>query len=102
MADREVDFLLVGGGMAGASCASELRKQGAEGSILLAGREPAADDLLGVFDLPGTAGRIRALPLGRSFWQSQWIDSDCRGQAFEPVLASQRSQHAYQRAYRGT
>ncbi len=40
MADREVDFLLVGGGLAGASCASELRKQGAEGSILLAGREP--------------------------------------------------------------
>ena len=40
MADREVDFLLVGGGMAGASCASELRKQGAEGSILLVGREP--------------------------------------------------------------
>src|ERR1700761_2648345 len=40
VADREVDFLLVGGGMAGASCASELRKQGAEGSILLVGREP--------------------------------------------------------------
>ncbi|MBS1887661.1 MAG: FAD-dependent oxidoreductase [Actinobacteria bacterium] len=40
MADREVDFLLVGGGMAGASCAAELRKQGAEGSILLVGREP--------------------------------------------------------------
>ncbi|HTR74503.1 MAG TPA: FAD-dependent oxidoreductase [Solirubrobacterales bacterium] len=40
MADREVDFLLVGGGLAGASCASELRKQGAEGSILLVGREP--------------------------------------------------------------
>lgn len=40
MADREVDFLLVGGGMAGASCASELRKRGADGSILLVGREP--------------------------------------------------------------
>lgn len=40
MADREVDFLLVGGGMAGASCAAELRKKGAEGSILLVGREP--------------------------------------------------------------
>jgi 3-phenylpropionate/trans-cinnamate dioxygenase ferredoxin reductase subunit len=40
VADREVDFLLVGGGMAGASCAAELRKKGAEGSILLAGREP--------------------------------------------------------------
>jgi 3-phenylpropionate/trans-cinnamate dioxygenase ferredoxin reductase component len=40
VADREVDFLLVGGGLAGASCASELRKRGAEGSILLVGREP--------------------------------------------------------------
>jgi 3-phenylpropionate/trans-cinnamate dioxygenase ferredoxin reductase component len=38
--DREVDFLLIGGGMASAHCASELRKRGAEGSILLVGREP--------------------------------------------------------------
>jgi 3-phenylpropionate/trans-cinnamate dioxygenase ferredoxin reductase component len=40
MADREVDFLLVGGGLASAHCAAELRKHGAEGSILLVGREP--------------------------------------------------------------
>jgi 3-phenylpropionate/trans-cinnamate dioxygenase ferredoxin reductase component len=40
VADREVDFLLVGGGQASASCAAELRKGGAEGSILLVGREP--------------------------------------------------------------
>lgn len=40
MADRAVDFLLVGGGMASAHCAAELRENGAEGSILLAGREP--------------------------------------------------------------
>jgi 3-phenylpropionate/trans-cinnamate dioxygenase ferredoxin reductase component len=39
-AERRVDFLLVGGGMAGAHCASELRKGGAEGEILLVGREP--------------------------------------------------------------
>ena len=39
MPDRTVDFLIVGGGLAAAYCASELRKQGAEGSILLAGRE---------------------------------------------------------------
>jgi 3-phenylpropionate/trans-cinnamate dioxygenase ferredoxin reductase subunit len=38
--DREVDFLLVGGGLASASCAGELRKRGAQGSILLVGREP--------------------------------------------------------------
>ena len=40
MADREVDFLLIGGGLASANCAAELRKRGAEGSILLVGREP--------------------------------------------------------------
>jgi len=39
MAAREVDFLLVGGGMASAHCASELRRRGADGSVLLAGRE---------------------------------------------------------------
>jgi len=40
MADRSVDFLLVGGGIASAQCAAELRRRGAEGSILLVGREP--------------------------------------------------------------
>jgi len=40
VADREVDFLLVGGGLASANCAAELRRRGAEGSILLVGREP--------------------------------------------------------------
>jgi 3-phenylpropionate/trans-cinnamate dioxygenase ferredoxin reductase component len=39
MADREVDFLLIGGGLASAQCAAELRRRGAEGSILLVGRE---------------------------------------------------------------
>lgn len=39
MADRKVDFLLIGGGCASVRCASELRRQGAEGSILLVGRE---------------------------------------------------------------
>jgi 3-phenylpropionate/trans-cinnamate dioxygenase ferredoxin reductase subunit len=40
MPDRSVDFLLVGGGMASANCARWLRRGGAEGSILLVGREP--------------------------------------------------------------
>src|SRR6476659_6133881 len=39
MAARKVDFLLVGG-FASAHCAAELRKRGADGSILLVGREP--------------------------------------------------------------
>ncbi len=40
MAERQADFLLIGGGLASANCAAELRKRGAEGSILLVGREP--------------------------------------------------------------
>jgi len=39
-ARRKVEFLLVGGGMASAHCAAELRKRGADGEILLVGREP--------------------------------------------------------------
>jgi 3-phenylpropionate/trans-cinnamate dioxygenase ferredoxin reductase subunit len=40
MADREVDFLLIGGGLASAQCAAELRRRGAEGTVVLVGREP--------------------------------------------------------------
>ncbi len=40
MPDRSVDFLLVGGGMASANCARWLRRSGAEGSIVIVGREP--------------------------------------------------------------
>jgi 3-phenylpropionate/trans-cinnamate dioxygenase ferredoxin reductase component len=40
VADRSVDFLLIGGGMASAHCAAELRRRGAAGSVLLVGREP--------------------------------------------------------------
>lgn len=40
MADRRVDHLLVGGGLASANCARWLRESGAEGSILVVGREP--------------------------------------------------------------
>jgi 3-phenylpropionate/trans-cinnamate dioxygenase ferredoxin reductase subunit len=40
VADRHVDVLLVGGGVAGASCAEALRRAGFDGSVLLCGREP--------------------------------------------------------------
>src|SRR5580700_7250884 len=40
MATREVDYLLIGGGLASANCARWLREEGADGSVLLAGREP--------------------------------------------------------------
>jgi 3-phenylpropionate/trans-cinnamate dioxygenase ferredoxin reductase subunit len=37
---RSVDHLLIGGGLAAANCARTLREEGADGSILLVGREP--------------------------------------------------------------
>ena len=40
MADRQVDFLLIGGGLASGNCARWLRESGADGAILLVGREP--------------------------------------------------------------
>ena len=40
MARRQVDHLLIGGGLAAANCARWLREEGGEGSILLVGREP--------------------------------------------------------------
>ena len=40
MSTREVEYLLIGGGMASAHCATELRKRGADGDVLLVGREP--------------------------------------------------------------
>src|SRR5438270_6685751 len=40
MAEREVDYVLVGGGLAAGNCARWLREEGADGTILLIGREP--------------------------------------------------------------
>jgi 3-phenylpropionate/trans-cinnamate dioxygenase ferredoxin reductase subunit len=40
MATRKVDYLLIGGGLASANCARWLREEGAQGEVLLAGREP--------------------------------------------------------------
>jgi 3-phenylpropionate/trans-cinnamate dioxygenase ferredoxin reductase subunit len=40
VAARSVDYLLIGGGLASGNCARWLREGGADGSILLVGREP--------------------------------------------------------------
>jgi 3-phenylpropionate/trans-cinnamate dioxygenase ferredoxin reductase component len=40
MSIRKVDYLLIGGGLASANCARWLREEGADGSIVLVGREP--------------------------------------------------------------
>jgi 3-phenylpropionate/trans-cinnamate dioxygenase ferredoxin reductase component len=75
--DREVDFLLIGGGMASAHCAAELRRRGAEGSILLVGREseppyerpPISKDYLG-----GDAGREEAHVNPPSWYEENGIE----------------------------
>jgi 3-phenylpropionate/trans-cinnamate dioxygenase ferredoxin reductase subunit len=40
MPDRSVEYLLVGGGIAAGNCARHLREEGADGDVLLVGREP--------------------------------------------------------------
>jgi 3-phenylpropionate/trans-cinnamate dioxygenase ferredoxin reductase subunit len=40
MPARKVDYLLIGGGLASANCARWLREEGADGEIVLVGREP--------------------------------------------------------------
>jgi 3-phenylpropionate/trans-cinnamate dioxygenase ferredoxin reductase component len=40
MAEREVEYALIGGGLAAGNCARWLREEGADGPILLIGREP--------------------------------------------------------------
>jgi 3-phenylpropionate/trans-cinnamate dioxygenase ferredoxin reductase subunit len=40
VAERRVDYALIGGGLAAGNCARWLREEGADGSIMLVGREP--------------------------------------------------------------
>src|SRR5919204_2935130 len=40
MPDRAVAYLLIGGGLASGNCARHLREEGADGDILVVGREP--------------------------------------------------------------
>jgi len=77
VARREVDFLLVGGGVASAHCAAELRRRGSEGPILLCGREPEPP-----YDRPplskeylrGEAGREDALVHPRDWYDDNDVE----------------------------
>jgi 3-phenylpropionate/trans-cinnamate dioxygenase ferredoxin reductase subunit len=77
MADRSVAHLLIGGGLASASCARWLRELGAEGEILLVGREPDPP-----YDRPplskeylrGSAAREDAYYRPASWYEEQRID----------------------------
>jgi 3-phenylpropionate/trans-cinnamate dioxygenase ferredoxin reductase subunit len=77
MADRRVDFLLVGGGMASAHCAAELRRRGSEGSVLLVGREPEPPyerPPLSKDYLAGRAGREEAYVNAPSWYEENGVE----------------------------
>ena len=77
---REVDFLLVGGGMASAYCASELRRRGADGSVLLVGREqdpPYERPPLSKEYLRGEAERSDAVVNGADWYEDNGIELLC-------------------------
>lgn len=91
MADRSVDFLLIGGGVASANCARWLRRNGAEGSILLVGREP---DL--PYDRPplskgylrGSEDRASVLVHDADWYAGQQIEALTRTSAMKLDLAA--------------
>lgn len=77
MSARDVDFLLIGGGLASANCARWLRESGADGEILLVGREPDAP-----YNRPecskgylrGEESREEPLFRPAEFWEQQRIE----------------------------
>ena len=74
---RDVDFLLIGGGMGSAYCASELRRRGAEGSVLLVGREqdpPYERPPLSKEYLRGDAKREDAIVNPREWYEENEIE----------------------------
>jgi 3-phenylpropionate/trans-cinnamate dioxygenase ferredoxin reductase subunit len=77
VAGRRVDFLLIGGGVAAASCARTLREQGAEGSILMVGREkdpPYERPPLSKGYLAGKSSRDDALFVPASWWDENDVE----------------------------
>jgi 3-phenylpropionate/trans-cinnamate dioxygenase ferredoxin reductase component len=77
VARRKVDHLLIGGGLAGANCARWLREEGAEGSVLLVGREydpPYNRPPLSKAYLQGRESREDALFRPDEWWGEQDIE----------------------------
>jgi 3-phenylpropionate/trans-cinnamate dioxygenase ferredoxin reductase subunit len=91
MAERKVDFLLVGGGIAGGNCARWLRRSGADGSIVLVGREP---DLpydrppLSKGYLQGKEARADALMQDAEWYQEHEIEALTRVSAIKLDLSA--------------
>jgi 3-phenylpropionate/trans-cinnamate dioxygenase ferredoxin reductase subunit len=96
MSARKVEYLLIGGGMASANCARWLRESGAEGSVLLVGREldaPYERPPCSKGYLQGKETREDVLFRPAEWWEQQQIElltrtsvsassSASRGQAF--------------------
>jgi 3-phenylpropionate/trans-cinnamate dioxygenase ferredoxin reductase component len=77
MARRRVDQLLIGGGLAAGSCARWLREEGADGSILLVGREPDPPynrPPLSKGYLRGEESKADALYRQPEFWAEQDVE----------------------------
>ena len=73
----DVDVLLVGGGVASAACATELRERGFRGSIMLAGREPESPynrPPVSKGYLLGAEDREAALVHPDGWWEEQDVD----------------------------
>ena len=76
-AARSVDYLLIGGGLASANCARWLREEGADGSILLVGREldpPYNRPPLTKKFLRGEESKEDALFRPGEWWEEQEIE----------------------------
>jgi 3-phenylpropionate/trans-cinnamate dioxygenase ferredoxin reductase subunit len=77
VARRKVDHLLIGGGLAAANCARWLREEGADGSVLLVGREydpPYNRPPLSKGYLQGKESREDALFRPDEWWAEQDIE----------------------------
>jgi 3-phenylpropionate/trans-cinnamate dioxygenase ferredoxin reductase subunit len=77
VAARQVDILLIGGGIAGATAAATLRAEGHEGSVLLVGREqdpPYHRPPVTKEYLRGQAGRADGLVLPEAWWDEQGVE----------------------------
>jgi 3-phenylpropionate/trans-cinnamate dioxygenase ferredoxin reductase component len=77
VARRSVDYLLVGGGLAAANCARWLREEGADGSILLVGREadpPYNRPPLSKGYMQGKESREEVLFRPEDWWQEQDVE----------------------------
>jgi 3-phenylpropionate/trans-cinnamate dioxygenase ferredoxin reductase subunit len=77
MAERTVDYLLIGGGLASANCARWLREAGADGDVLLVGREldpPYNRPDLSKGYLRGVESREEPLFRPNDWWSEQNIE----------------------------